>query len=141
MFSILWTMKHINNSSNITKTINSLPDNYASANVEFSHPLRIQFRKNPFISNERPMPRECITTWVWVCLIWKVNYMYLLSTIISPLGNNNCYRINNFSTGMLTILMDSYGKYNSCRIFRRKSGAKMHLSNGLNIRHIVYYHW
>lgn len=35
-------------------TYNTVPDNYASAKVPFLHPLKIEFRKNPYKPNDRP---------------------------------------------------------------------------------------
>lgn len=35
----------------IIEDMNTVPDNYASAKVTFLHPIEVQFRKNPYISN------------------------------------------------------------------------------------------
>lgn len=44
---------------------NTVPDYYAIAKVVYLHPLKMQFRKNPNIPNDRQLSRAYINTFVF----------------------------------------------------------------------------
>lgn len=76
------------------KDNNSVLDNYACSKVAFLHPLKKQFRKNPYITRNRPLSRGYIATFVFcvfhdkgsckdvkqlsiIWCIWSFRYMLL----------------------------------------------------------------
>lgn len=79
------------------KVISTQMDNYAGAKVAFLNLLKMHFCKNPYISNDRPLPRKYTDTFVFSvsCLASEI------FTLKIPWGNNNFYRRNNFPTEYL----------------------------------------
>lgn len=65
-----------------------MPDTSASAKVAFLHPLKKQFRKTPYISNDRPLSRDYITTFA-SCVSHQTGEVFtfkIIIKIIIPIG-------------------------------------------------------
>lgn len=78
---------------------NIVPDNYASANVTYLHPHKIQFRITPYKLKGRPLSREYIITFVL-----KVSYLPDdIFTFRNTLENNNSHRRYNYPTEIIEI--------------------------------------
>lgn len=65
-----------------------MPKNYVTANVAFLHPSKTKVSKNSNVFYDRPMLKEILTTFVFLCILFTFENIFLKENNFSRRENN-----------------------------------------------------